>query len=186
MQNTTKVKKQTTVVRNSTTVVRIRHHRGKTKHRRRKEKQHCAKRSLWEESTRVPLIIAAPGLGNANCTRPVGLIDLYPTLNELCGLARPPQMLEGHSLLPLLRKPDESWPHPAITTFHQNDHTIRTEHWRYIRYANGDEELYDRAVDPHEWHNLAANPEHKGTIAELREHLPKVNSANAPERSPVR
>jgi hypothetical protein len=101
-------------------------------------------------------------------------------------LGAPPQTLEGHSLVPLLQKPDAVWPHPAITTFHQNDHTILTEHWRYIRYANGDEELYDRAVDPHEWHNLAAKPEHKGTIAELREHLPKMNAADAPERPPAR
>ena len=150
------------------------------------EKQHWAKRSLWEESTRVPLILAGPGLAKGNCTRPVGLIDLYPTVSDLCGLGAPPQKLEGHSLVPLLQKPDTVWPHPAITTFHQNDHTICTEYWRYIRYANGDEELYDRAVDRHEWHNLAGKPKHKGTIAELREHLPKVNAAYAPERSPAR
>ncbi|GIT04723.1 MAG: hypothetical protein CM1200mP29_01340 [Verrucomicrobiota bacterium] len=134
----------------------------------------------------MPLIFAGPSLGNGNCSRPVGLIDLYPTLNELCDLTSPPQTLEGHSLVPLLQKPDAAWPYPAITTFHQNDHTIRTEHWRYIRYANGDEELYDRAADPHEWHNLAAKPEHKGTIVKLREHLPKVNAADAPERSSSR
>ena len=147
------------------------------------EKQHWAKRSLWGESTRVPLIVAGPGLAKGNCSRPVGLIDLYPTLNELCDLAKPPQSLEGHSLVPLLRKPDAAWPHPAITTFHQNDHTIRTEHWRYIRYANGDEELYDCAADPHEWINLAAKPEHRGTLAQLRLHLPKVNAVDAPVRA---
>ena len=88
--------------------------------------------------------------------------------------------------MPLLGKPGAAWPYPVITTFHQNDHTLRTGRWRYIRYANGDEELYDCATDPHEWHNLAAKPEHKGTIAELREHLPKVNAADAPERPPAR
>ena len=150
------------------------------------EKQHWAKRSLWGESTRVPLIVAGPDLPRGNCSRPVGLIDLYPTLNELCDLSKPPQSLEGHSLVPLLQKPDAAWPHPAITTFHQNDHTIRTEHWRYIRYANGDEELYDCAADPQEWINLALKPEHSGTLAQLRLHLPKVNAVDAPVRSSER
>jgi arylsulfatase A-like enzyme len=131
----------------------------------------------------VPLILAGPGLAKGNCTRPVGLIDLYPTLSELCGLGAPLQTLEGHSLTPLLRKPSAAWPHPAITTFHRNDHTIRTERWRYIRYANGDEELYDSATDPHEWANLAAKPEHHETVAKLRRQLPKVNAADAPVRT---
>jgi arylsulfatase A-like enzyme len=147
------------------------------------EKRHWAKRSLWGESTRVPLIVAGPGLAKDNCLRSVGLIDLYPTLTELCGLAKPPQTLEGHSLVPLLQKPDAAWSHPAITTFHQNDHTVRTGRWRYIRYANGDEELYDCSADPHEWINLAAKPEHRGTLAQLRLHLPKVNVVDAPVRA---
>ena len=150
------------------------------------EKRLWAKRSLWEESTRVPLIFAGPGLPKGQCSRPVQLLDLYPTLAELCRLAKPPQALEGRSLLPLLRMPSAPWPHPAITTFQRNNHAIRTERWRYIRYANGDEELYDCAADPHEWDNLAAQPEHREVIAQLRRQLPKMNAAAAPVRSAAR
>jgi arylsulfatase A-like enzyme len=98
-------------------------------------------------------------------------------------LGAPPQKLEGHSLVPLLRRPSAPWPHPAITTFHRNDHTIRTGRWRYIRYANGDEELYDCTADPHEWINLAAKSEHRETLAKLRWQLPKVNAVDAPVRA---
>ena len=146
------------------------------------EKQLWAKRSLWEESTRVPLILAGPGLAKGQCSRSVQLLDLYPTLAELCHLAKPPQPLEGHSLLPLLRQPSAAWAHPAITTFHRNDHTVRSERWRYIRYANGDEELYDHASDADEWHNRAKRLEYRPVIADLKSHLPKVNAPNAPSR----
>jgi len=150
------------------------------------EKRLWAKRSLWEESTRVPLIFAGPGLAKGQCSRPVQLLDLYPTLLELCRLAKPQQALEGRSLLPLLRKPSAAWPHPAITTFQRNDHTVRTEDWRYIRYANGDEELYDHTADPHEWHNLATQPGHDEVLARLRRQLPRVNAGDAPTRKAVR
>jgi arylsulfatase A-like enzyme len=145
------------------------------------EKEHWAKRSLWEESTRVPLILAGPGIAKGTSPRAVGLIDLYPTLNELCRLPVPPQNLEGRSLAPLLNNPRAQWPHPALTTFHQNDHTLRTEKWRYIRYANGDEELYDHDKDPNEWTNLAKNPNYQKIIAQLKMKLPKVNAPNSPE-----
>ena len=101
-------------------------------------------------------------------------------------MAKPPQALEGRSLLPLLRKPGAAWPHPAITTFQRNDHTGRTEDWRYIRYANGDEELYDHTADPHEWHNLATQPGHDEVLARLRRQLPRVNAGDAPVWSPGR
>ncbi|MCH2383439.1 MAG: DUF4976 domain-containing protein, partial [Pedosphaera sp.] len=74
----------------------------------------------------------------------------------------------------------------AVSTQGKGNHAVRSSRFRYIRYADGSEELYDHKTDPHEWHNLAAKPEHKGTIAELREHLPKVNSADAPGRPPAR
>ena len=143
------------------------------------EKQLWAKRSLWEESTRVPLIFSGLGLGRSRCDRPVQLLDIYPTLVELCSLAKPLQKLEGHSLLPLLSQPNSPWPYPAITTFHCNDHSVRTDRWRYISYANGDEELYDHSLDSNEWNNLAHNLKYQAVIAELKAHLPKVNVPQA-------
>ena len=146
------------------------------------EKEHWAKRSLWEESTRVPLILAGPGIAKGTSTRAVGLIDLYPTLNALCQLPAPPQTLEGRSLITLLNNPQAKWPHPALTTFHRNDHTLRTERWRYIRYANGDEELYDHAADPNEWNNLAKNPNYQKIIIGLKKKLPRMNAQDSPAR----
>jgi len=147
------------------------------------EKEHWAKRSLWEESTRVPLILAGPGIAKGTSTRAVGLIDLYPTLNALCQLPAPPQTLEGRSLITLLNNPQAKWPHPALTTFHRNDHTLRTERWRYIRYANGDEELYDHATDPNEWNNLAKNLNYQKIIIGLKKKLPKMNAQDSPALS---
>ncbi len=146
------------------------------------EKEHWAKRSLWEESTRVPLILAGPGIVKGTSPRAVGLIDLYPTPAELCGLPQPPQKLEGRSLRPLLKNPKAIWPHAALTTFQLNDHTLRTEKWRYIRYANGDEELYDHAKDSHEWDNLAKDQKFAAVLKRFRGQLPKVNAPDSPTR----
>jgi len=123
------------------------------------EKSHWEKRSLWERSTRVPLIVALPGetRRGTRSSRPVGLVDLYPTLVELCGLPARPG-LDGRSLVPLLREPRRDWPYAALSTQMPGNHSVRTDAWRYIRYANGDEELYAHPADPHELHNLAADP----------------------------
>ncbi len=144
------------------------------------EKQKWAKRSNWEESARVPLILAGPGIAAGQpCAKPVGLIDLYPTLADLCGLPEKPG-LEGVSLRPLLENPDAEWDRPTITTFGPNNHSIRSEHWRYSIYADGSEELYDHRVDPNEWKNLAGDPELADIIAEHRKWLPKVNADPLP------
>ncbi|MCP5119439.1 MAG: sulfatase-like hydrolase/transferase, partial [bacterium] len=102
------------------------------------EKEHIHKSTLWEEATRVPLIIRAPGVGPAGerCSRPAGLIDIYPTLIELCGLTEKPE-LDGRSLVPLLRDPSAEWPYPVITTYRPGQHAVRSERWRYIRYSDG-------------------------------------------------
>ena len=140
------------------------------------EKQRWAKRSLWEESTRVPLIFTGPGVPEGKVTnRPVGLIDIYPTLVEYAGLPEKPG-LEGVSLMPLIRIPNAKWERKVITSFGAHNHAIRSEHWRYIRYADGSEELYDHRTDPNEWHNLVLNPAYRSIIEDHRRWLPQVNA----------
>lgn len=143
------------------------------------EKLRWAKRTLWEESTRVPLIFAGPGIEVGRSDRPVGLIDVFPTLNELCKLPTKDD-LEGKSLTPLLRDPSKEWNRPALTTFGPNNHSLRTQNWRYTRYSDGSEELYDHQVDPNEWNNLAANPQHTDRMSKLRRGLPNTNVAPLP------
>ncbi len=144
------------------------------------EKDHWHKNTLWERSTRVPLIVVAPGITTPGsiCNKPVSLLDLYPTLIELCGLPARPE-LDGHSIVPLLRNPEAEWEHAAITTHGKNNHAIRTEQFRYIRYENGSEELYDHSTDPNEWTNLADIDEYKEIKSDLSKRLPAVNSEDA-------
>ncbi len=143
------------------------------------EKNRWAKQSLWERSTRVPFIISQPnGLRKATCDQPVELLSVFPTLVELCNLPKK-DGLEGDSLTPLLTKPETEWKHRAITTYGQNNHSVRSRHWRYIRYADGSEELYDHREDPHEWKNLASDEKLAEVKAEHAKWLPKVNVAPA-------
>jgi choline-sulfatase len=144
------------------------------------EKQITGKNTLWDRSTRVPLIFAGPGVASgAKCTQPAELLDIYPTLAELCGLP-PRDDLEGHSLVPQLRDAGAKRPWPAITSHNRGNHGIRSERWRYIRYADGSEELYDMAADPHEWTNLAGEARFADVIAEHRRWLPKIDEPPAP------
>jgi arylsulfatase A-like enzyme len=144
------------------------------------EKLRWAKRTLWEETTRVPLIIAGPGVvPNAKCSRPVGLIDVYPTLLDCCGLPARSD-LEGTSLRTLLEDPAAQWERPAICTFGPNNHSVRGQRYRYTIYADGSQELYDHQADPNEWHNLVADaqavtPEHREVIDRLSQWLPSTN-----------
>lgn len=144
------------------------------------EKNRFAKHSLWEEATRVPLAIAAPGVeGGRKTSRPVGLIDLYPTLLDLAGL--PPHPLnEGRSLQPLLDDPGAAWDRPVLTTYGFGNHALRTERFRYIRYEDGSEELYDHDADPNEWTNRAGDPAFEDVIERLRARLPEKNAPWSP------
>jgi len=140
------------------------------------EKLITGKNTLWDRSTRVPLIFAGPGVAaGGRCQRPAELLDMYPTLIDLCGLpAR--DGLEGHSLVPQLRDAQAPREWPAITTHNHDNHAVRSENWRYIRYADGSEELYDMRKDPAEWTSLAGDPKNAAIIA----WLPEVNSRPAP------
>jgi len=145
------------------------------------EKQHWRKFALWEEATRAPLIWVAPGvtLPGGVSQRTVDFMTIYPTLTDLCGLATPSHV-EGQSIKALLADPVADWKQPAVTTYERGNHAVRTEGWRYIRYANGDEELYDETADPLEWTNLAASSQHAARKQELAALLP---NANAPDVS---
>ncbi|MBI1354770.1 MAG: sulfatase-like hydrolase/transferase [Acidobacteria bacterium] len=144
------------------------------------EKLITGKNTLWDESARVPLIFAGPGVGKGQkTTRPAELIDMYPTLVELAGLP-PKEGLDGISLGPQLRNPRAPRERPAITTHNHDNHGVRSEDWRYIVYADGSEELYNLRKDPNEWTNLAKDPKYAEVIEEHRRWLPKSSKKPVP------
>jgi arylsulfatase A-like enzyme len=147
------------------------------------EKLHWRKFALWEEATRNPFMMIVPGMTKADsrCSRTVDYMSMYPTLVELCGLTKK-EGLDGVSIVPLLKDPAAKWDRPALTTYERGNHSVRSERWRYIRYHDGTEELYDHTADPHEWTNLASKPEYSEVKGELAKWLPKTNAAEAPRR----
>ena len=129
------------------------------------EKQHWGKWTGWERSTRVPLIFAAgstattdPIMLNGQYSAPVSLIDIYPTLVDICKLPSVAD-LAGQSLVSLLHNPSQPSDRVVVTTFGEGNYSLRSSRYRYIRYADGSEELYDHKHDPNEWKNLATDPE---------------------------
>jgi len=144
------------------------------------EKGMTGKTTLWERSTHVPLIFTGPGVAKAaKCSQPAELLDMYPTLVELCSLPHK-DGLEGHGLMPQLKdaKTKRRW--PAITTHNVSNHAVRSERWRYIRYADGSEELYDTLRDPNEWTNVVHEPKLAAVVREHARWLPKINAPPAP------
>jgi len=139
------------------------------------ERFHWHKQALWEESARVPFIIQAPGGATKPVAirRDVSLIDMFPTLLELCGLPAV-NGLQGRSLVPLMQDPSQSWQHPVLTTYLKNHHAIRLGKWCYMRYENGDEELYDRSTDQGQFTNLAGRPDLAGVKEELGRLMPAL------------
>src|SRR5437016_2817367 len=118
------------------------------------EKHHWRKFALWEEATRAPLIWIAPGVTqpNSRCDRTVDFMSIYPTLTDLCGIPTPSHV-QGKSIRSLLADPKSPWDQPALTTYKYMNHAVRSEAFRYIRYADGGEEFYDERKDPYEWTN---------------------------------
>ena len=139
------------------------------------EKGKWAKRSLWKNSTKVPLIIVGPGIPKGKKSDlPVQLLDIYPTLLELSGL-NPDPIHQGNSLVPLLKNDINKWPHMARTSFGPGNYAIISKNYRFIQYNNGKEELYDRMNDPNEWYNLIDDPGLKDVIKEHKNKIPNEN-----------
>lgn len=142
------------------------------------EKQHWGKWTGWQRSTRVPLIVVPakrngqPGYASGGrCRQPVSLVDLYPTLIELCELPKKADLV-GESLVGLLAKPDQATDRLAVTFFDPGNVSLTGTRWHYIRYQDGSEELYHVGDDPHEWHNLAGSPSHQEVVKQFRRRLP--------------
>jgi arylsulfatase A-like enzyme len=140
------------------------------------EKAISGKNSLWTQSTRVPLVFAGPGVvSGQQCDQPAELLDIYPTLCELAG---------GLSLMPQIKEPTTSRQRPAICTHNAGNHSVCDRRWRYIRYADNSEELYDRTKDPEELDNLlygeAIDSTHRMVADQLAQWLPKSEKPLAP------
>ena len=143
------------------------------------EKKHWCKGAIWEQTTRIPFIVQAPSVKPGSvCAEPVSLIDVYPSLVDLAGM-QVPDFLDGKSVKPQLLDPTTPRD-PVISSYGHANTAIRSRDWRYIRYEDGSEELYNHRNDPHEWVNQATNPEY----AVIKDDAGKVNSQNpGPQRS---
>ena len=151
------------------------------------EKGTFQKHSLWQRATRVPMIISKPGMKAGSCNKPVELLDIYPSLLDLCNLPQNPKN-EGQSLKPLLENPNRQWDKVAVTTYRKQEkhckatktpyieepsHGVYGERYHYIIYSDGSEELYDLKNDPNEWHNIASNPEYESVKKRLKDSFDK-------------
>jgi arylsulfatase A-like enzyme len=137
------------------------------------EKNRFAKQAIWERDTRTVLMFKAPSAKpGGRCEAPTQLLDIYPTLLELCGLSPNPQV-EGDSLVPLLKNPAAEWNEIAVTSYGVGNVSLRDRTHRYIVYEDGSEELYDMVKDPNEWTNLANNPEYTAIKTRFKSAIPK-------------
>jgi arylsulfatase A-like enzyme len=151
------------------------------------EKEHWRKFALWDNVVRCVLMIRVPegvqGLPEGSMTggrssRVTSLMDIFPTLVELCGLPPKPE-LDGRSLVPLLRDPETPWDHPALTTYDFSEFSVSTEEWHYTRYIDDSEELYNLRSDPEEWTNLALDSKFEEIKKRLASFIPQNPAALA-------
>ncbi len=147
------------------------------------EKHHWRKFTLWEESCRNPMIIATPDMQTAGgrVGEAVSLMDIYPTLVELCGLP-PRRELFGKSLVKFLADPNVRRDEPVVVANGKENWSIRTSRWNYIYYRDRSEELYDHFNDPYEWTNLADSSQYKETKEWLRSFVPNQSIEDSGER----
>lgn len=136
-------------------------------------KNHWTKSTLWDQADVVPFLVRLPGGKAFRCPQTVSLVDIYPTLVEYCRLKGPAHTLEGKSMLPLFKDPKAAWNRPGLTSFGEYYTGVRDERYRYIRYPDGSEELYDHSNDPYEHVNLANAASMKEVKARLAKWLPK-------------
>ncbi len=157
------------------------------------EKQHWRKFALWENVINTVLMIKvserANGLpaGSQNgitCDRNVSLVDIFPTLTELCGL-NPKEGVTGRNLTPLLQNPSAEWDYPVITTLRDNHYSIIKGQWHYINYDGKEEELYNLETDPEEWQNLAEDASYHDIKQQLKAIIPQERHEFVPT-APIR
>ncbi len=142
------------------------------------EKDYWGKMSLWEETTRVPFIVVAPGVTTPGSVSDevVSTHSVYPTLVELAGLETP-EHVDGSSLVPLLQQPDMRWDDVAITTYGEyGNWSVRGDNHRYIVYADGSEQLYDLEEDPNEWRNVIRNRDYREIKEALIARIPPAET----------
>ncbi|QDV58943.1 sulfatase [Rosistilla oblonga] len=144
------------------------------------EKKHWRKQALWEEATRVPLAFKIPSVSKpgTQSAEAVSLLDLYPTLVDVCGLPAAPA-LDGESLLPLIRDPSQTREQPVLINWYYGNYAVRSDDWRYIRYRDGSEELYDHRSDAAERTNLIGKEGFTEIIDQHRRWIPKKDKLPA-------
>ena len=142
------------------------------------EKEHWGKHVPWSDAVRMPLLIVPPKSRDrtecqpgSRCQAAVSLLDLYPSVLDACGIP-PDRELVGQTLLPLVTDPDRAWQESAVTTVGRGTHVVSTKDWRYIQYFDGSEELYDLRTDPHEWSNVADQPQNTAIKLHLARQIP--------------
>ncbi len=142
------------------------------------EKHHLGKWTLWEQGVRNLMMVSVPGMSKkgVKVEQPVSLLDIYPTLLELCHLPDVPQELSGKSLTPFLEDPNLKREEPVLTSYPYKNHGLRDNRFRYIRYDDGSEELYDYRNDNYEWKNVALDPEYADELTRMRQYLPTINA----------
>lgn len=150
------------------------------------DKNHWGKSTLWREASHVPMVIVPP-MSNTSiqrgvtCNTPVSLLDLYPTLIEMCELPTVPNQLAGISLTPLIENTQSARHMPAVTNYLPGNFVVHQQQWNYIRYANGAQELYNLESDENEFQNLAGKNAYQYMLDSLDQYVPKSWYTGTPE-----
>ncbi len=149
------------------------------------EKEHFAKYALWEKTTHTLLMAQIPNAPQGETrNQPVNLIDIYPTLLDYCGLPAVKHQLDGISMKPIIKDQNYKRKEPSITYYLNGSAGVRSVDWRYIRYYDGTEELYNHAIDPEEWHNKAQDTSYSSIKSDLKSWLPAtIKEAVGAQRS---